>query len=305
MEWEFELVAGPYGGTSEGPAWDGEALLFSIVYQDKIMRYEPKSGECVEWRTDTNKTIGLMFDSRGRLYGCQDGGRCIVRFEPDGVITTLPHLLDGRRHNRPNDLAIEREDLLHGSGKATGRIWFSDPIGRFPIDREIDHASVLRLDPQPDGDWTLKRMTYDTVVPSGVLLSQDERTLYVSEMNPNGPRELRAYPIREDDTLGPYIVLYTFGQDYRGAHRGLDGMCLDTDGNIIACAGSRVAGPGPMVYVFSPSGRILETHPLPVDQTTNCTFGDPDLGTLYVTTGGGHLFRVRNTRRRGWLVYPR
>ena len=99
-------------------------------------------------------------------------------------------------------------------------------------------------------------------------------------------------------------MLHRFGEDFRGVHRGLDGMCLDTEGNLIACGGWRQAGPGPLIHVFSPSGRILETHPVPVDRPTNCTFGDPDLGTLYVTTGGGHLFRVRNTGRRGWLSYP-
>ena len=42
-----------------------------------------------------------------------------------------------------------------------------------------------------------------------------------------------------------------------------------------------------------------------VDRATNCTFGDPDLSTLYITTGGGgHLFRVPNTGRQGWSVYP-
>ncbi len=35
--------------------------------------------------------------------------------------------------------------------------------------------------------------------------------------------------------------------------------------------------------------------PVGVDTPTNCTFGDPDQRTLYITTGGGHLFRVRNT----------
>jgi sugar lactone lactonase YvrE len=50
---------------------------------------------------------------------------------------------------------------------------------------------------------------------------------------------------------------------------------------------------------------VLETHPVPVDRPTNCTFGDANLATLYVTSGGGHLFRVRDTSRRGWLLYPR
>jgi gluconolactonase len=237
-----------------------------------------------------------MFDAQGRLYGCSGGGRCILRFEPDGTTTPLPHRLEGRRHNRPNDLAIDRQ----------GRIWFTDPYGQgLPeSERELDHTSVLRLTPQPDSDWHLERMTYDTSAPNGILFSQDERTLYVVQSDYEGVRDLRAYPLQNDDTLGNFIVLHRFGEDFRGVHRGLDGMCLDTAGNIIACGGWRQAGPGPMIHVFSPSGRILETHPVPVDRPTNCTFGGPDLSTLYVTTGGGHLFRIRNTGRRGWLAYP-
>ncbi len=296
MEWEFELVAGPYGGTAEGPAWDGQALIFTHIPSSRILRYDPTTGECTEFRTGTNATNGLMFDTQGRLYGCSGGGRCILRFEPDGTTTTLPHRLVGRRHNRPNDLAIDRQ----------GRIWFTDPYGQgLPeSERELDHTSVLRLTPQPDGDWHLERMTYYTSAPNGILFSQDERTLYVVQSDYEGVRDLRAYPLQNDDTLGNFIVLHRFGEDFRGVHRGLDGMCLDTEGNIIACGGWRQAGPGPMMHIFSPSGRILETHPVPVDRPTNCTFGGPDLSTLYVTTGGGHLFRVRNTGRRGWLAYP-
>jgi len=65
------------------------------------------------------------------------------------------------------------------------------------------------------------------------------------------------------------------------------------------------AGPGPMIYIFSPEGQVLETHRMPVDRPTNCTFGDPDLRTLYITTADGHLFRVRNTGRQGWLIWPK
>ena len=304
MDWEFELVAGPYGGTTEGPAWDGQALLFTNIPNSRIMRYDPHTRDCAEYFTETNGTNGLHFDLEGRLYGCQSAGRRIVRFEGDGAtITSLPHHLGrgpgvhGQHHNRPNDLAIDR----------TGRIWFTDPGGRIPeLEREIDHSSVLRLDPDPnaEGGWSLERMTFDTTSPNGVLLSQDDRTVYVAQSDYDGVRELRAYPVLDDGTLGAYTVLHQFGEDSRGAQRGVDGMCLDTDGNIIACAGWREAGPGPMIYVFAPSGRVLETHPVPVDRPTNCTFGDADLGTLYVTSGGGHLFRVRNTGRRGWLLFP-
>ena len=81
MSWNFELVAGPYGGTTEGPVWDGEALLFTHIPASRILRYSPKTGETTEYFTGTNHTNGLCFDAQGNLYGCQSGGRRIVRFE--------------------------------------------------------------------------------------------------------------------------------------------------------------------------------------------------------------------------------
>jgi gluconolactonase len=297
MSWDFELVAGPFGGTSEGPVWDGQAMLFTDIPNSRIMRYEPETGEVAVWRTGTNGTNGLNFNLDGRLFGCSGGGRTILRFDPDGSNVPLPHLLDGKRHNTPNDLAIDRK----------GRIWFTDPNGRLSgEEREIDHSSVLRLDPDPqaEGGWTLNRMTHGTSAPNGLLMSADERTLYVIQSDYQGIRDLRAYPLRDDDTLGNFTVLQVFGEDFRGVHRGLDGMCLDTEGNIIACGGWRQAGPGPMVYVFSPAGRVLETHPVPVDWPTNCAFGGCALDTLYVTTHGGHFFRIDNTGRRGSVLFP-
>tara|TARA_B100001971_G_scaffold207077_1_gene226751 strand:- start:30 stop:182 length:153 start_codon:yes stop_codon:yes gene_type:complete len=47
----------------------------------------------------------------------------------------------------------------------------------------------------------------------------------------------------------------------------------------------------------------LETHPTPVDRPTNCSFGGPDLTTLYVTTGEGHLLKAE-TERRGRFWFP-
>ena len=297
MSWDFELVAGPYGGTTEGPVWDGRALLFTDIPNSRIMRYDHHTGECTEWSTGTEGTNGLNFSADGVLYGCSGGGRRILRFEADGSFSSLPHRLDGKRHNRPNDLAIDRK----------GRIWFTDPAGQIPPDeRELDHASVLRLDPDPgvEGGWTLQRMTFDTWAPNGLLLSQDERTLYVIQSDYEGTRDLRAYPLQSDDSLGEPLVLHQFGRDFRGVHRGLDGMCLDTEGNIIAAGGWRRAGPGPLIHVFAPSGRIIETHPVPVDWPTNCAFGGPAMDTLYVTTHGGHLFRANNTGRHGNIIYP-
>ena len=106
------------------------------------------------------------------------------------------------------------------------------------------------------------------------------------------------YPVRDDGSLGPCTVMHTFGADVRGPHRGVEGMCLDADGNILACAGWQRSGPGPLVYVFAPGGAVLETHALPADAPNRCCFGGRDLDRLYVTTAGGHLYEAR-TQRRG------
>ncbi len=297
MAWRFEVVAGPFGFT-EGPAWDGESLLFSDIPSSRILRYDPCSGETGVYREGTNEGNGLMFDRNGHLYGCQGGagaevpGRRVVRYEPGGAQSVIADRLDGVRLNSPNDLAFD----------PSGRLWFSDPrYGEERDDMVLGHESVLRADPMPDGSWSVRRVTWDTTRPNGLLVSPDGGTLYVaqSEYGLDRKRELRAYAIHDDGSLGEHRVLHNFYP-----HRGIDGMCLDVDGNIVATAGWEASGPGPMIYVFSPSGRVLETHPVPFDRPTNCTWGGADLSALYVTVGTGHLLRAL-TDRRGYLVYPR
>jgi len=100
MGWEFETVAGPFNPRlTEGPAWDGKALLFTHIPASRIYRYDPATGECTVFREHTNHTNGLAFDCEGRLYGCCSGGRSIVRFEPDGTTTTIVDRLDGQPLN--------------------------------------------------------------------------------------------------------------------------------------------------------------------------------------------------------------
>jgi gluconolactonase len=300
MQWKFELLRKPSAvPLTEGPVWDGENIYFTHIRASCIMRYDPRSGAITEWRTGTNRTNGLAFDAQGRLFGCCSGGRAIVRFDPDGKNVVIADRLDGKKLSTPNDLAIDRK----------GRIWFTNPVNEGNWDKteieELDHRSVLRADPQKDGKYAVTRVTFDTTQPNGILVSRDQTTLYVAESGSKRgiARELRAYPIHEDGSLGTFRTLFTWGEDAKGVHRGIDGMCLDAEGNIVATAGYEEAGSGPMIYVFAPTGRVLETHPLPSVRPTNCCFGGADLTTLFVTTGEGHFFKAQ-TDRVGWAMYP-
>ena len=298
VSWEFELVDGPYGGTTEGPAWDGSGLLFTHIPASRIYRFDPATDTSSLFKENTGCANGLMFDPEGRLHACEGGARRVVRYESDGTTTVLADGFEGKKFNIPNDVAID----------LAGRVWFTDPFyegagGPWSTDRslkELDHDSVYRVDPQPDGSWSLHRVTFDTTRPNGLLFSLDHETLFVAQSGRGleEKRELRAYPVSADGSLGRFDMLHDFG-----AHRGIDGMCLDTEGNIVATAGWRQGGPGPMIYVFSPGGDVLEQHPIPYDRPTNCTFGGNDLRTLYVTTGEGHLLRT-TTNRQGRLLYP-
>lgn len=286
--WQFEILA-QFEVLLEGPAWNGSGLLFTEIANSRIQRFDPASGECSVYREGTNQANGLMFDSSGQLFACEGGGRRMVQYSEDETIV-LADSFEGKRLNSPNDLAID----------ALGRIWFTDPRYGDRDGLELDHESVYRLSASESGAWAVERMTFDTMRPNGLLISHDQGTLYVADSayGEGNPRELCAYSINPDGRLGERRLLHDFYP-----HRGIDGMCLDSGGNIIATAGWEESGPGPMIYVFSPTGEVLETHRLPVDFPTNCTFGGDELTTLYVTTGSGYLLRAR-TERQGRLWYP-
>lgn len=289
MDWEFERVAGPYGFT-EGPVWDGEGVLFTDIPNGRVMRYDVGTGECAVYLEGTNAANGLKLSPGGDLYACEMAGRRVARYTDAGSETVVD-MYEGGRLNSPNDLAFDARD----------RLWFTDPfydtgwLDAETHEFDLDHRSVYRVDPaDPD---SLVRMTYDTTNPNGLLVSPDDERLYVAQSDYDGDRELRAYPI-EGDELGEYEVLHNFSP-----HRGIDGMCFDEEGNVVATAGYDEGGPGSMLYVFAPGGRVLATHPIDDPMPTNCAFGDDDLRTLYVTGSEGFLYRTR-TDRRGLLGAP-
>ncbi len=278
------------GAFTEGPAYGpGGCVYFSDIgitpdphEGNRIMKYDPATGKTTEYRNPSGRANGLDFDPDGRLVaaeGANTGGtRRVTRTEKDGKVAVLADHWQGKKLNSPNDVTIDTK----------GRVYFTDPryVGDDP--REIDTESVYRIDP----DGTLTQLITDVTKPNGVILSPDMKTLYVAEANPKGKQQLLAYPLKEDGSVGAKKVLYDFGKD-----RGIDGMVVDTKGNIYAAAGEKDRGG---VYIFMPAGKKIGFVPTP-ETPTNCVFGGSDHKTLYVTAGKS-LYRI-GLNAEGFAVY--
>lgn len=289
MPWKFETAAPVIGTITEGNCWTGQHMLYSNIAMDRIMRLDVETGLVDVFASDTEGTNGLNFDANGVLYGCAGTGRKIVRFDEHGNHYAIVDRVDGRRFNGPNDLAIT----------PSGTIYFSDRVGDVGPDVGIDYSAIISATPLQDGTWECTRRTFDTTQPNGLLFSTDYKTLYVaqSDYRANESRDLRAYNVNDDGSLGDCEILHDFGP-----HRGIDGMTLSSDGLIVACTGFEVSGPGGNITIFDPRGRIIEQHPTPAERPTNCTFVGED---LYVSSIQGHCLVARNTGLTGHLLYPR
>jgi gluconolactonase len=262
------------GEFTEGPCLGPDGCIYFSDIGNRILQFDPSTGKTAVFRDPSGRSNGLKFDSTGRLIACEGantgGNRRISVTDKNGKVTTLADKFMGKAFNSPNDLTLD--------GK--GRVYFSDPRYVGDEKRELDHESVFRIDP----DGTVTRIIDDVSKPNGIVLSPDQKTLYLAESHvaPKGERQLRAYPLKEDGTVGRMKVLYDFGND-----RGIDGMTVAADGHIVATAGKgKTAG----ICFFTPNGKKVGFIPIPEDPS-NCCFGGKDLKTLYITAGKS-LYRI-------------
>lgn len=261
------------GSFTEGGARAADgSILFSDI-GNRIMRFDPKTGQVTAFRDPSGRSNGMIYDAKGRLIvaeGANTGGaRRVSITEVDGTVRTLADSYQGKRFNSPNDVAVDAE----------GRVYVSDPryVGDEP--RELDFEAVFRIDP----DGTVTRLETTARKPNGLAISPDGKTLYVSD---NGPerKALLALPLK-DGAVGKPKVIKDFGDG-----RGIDGMTVTADGRIVATAGS---GPIAGVYVYRPDGTPVGFIATP-ETPANLEFGGPDDRTLYIMAGVS-LYRIATT----------
>ena len=262
----------------EGPAWHPDGyLLFEDGPRNRTMKLDA-AGVVSVFREPTGRANGLAFDLQSRLVICEgndDGGRRVVRLEKDGKVTVLADRDHGKKLNSPNDITIDHK----------GRIYFTDPRYSHRENIEQDREAVYRIDP----DGKVARIIATLTRPNGILVSRDDKTLYVADnASPGGVVTLVAFDLDARGDASNGRVLYDFVSG-----RGIDGMALDADGRIWATAGTKdKAG----IYVFAPdakrtTAKLLKVIAMPEDPT-NCAFGGKDRDVLYITTIAS-LFRLR------------
>jgi gluconolactonase len=298
-------------GLTEGPAVapDGSIYFTDMPFgkdNGMILRYDPKTNQATVFTDNSGKSNGLAFLADGSAVSCDGadgGGRRLVRWDlRTGKGETLVDRFQGKRFNSPNDLCVDLK----------GRIYFTDPRYGGSEPRELEREAVYRL----DTEGSVVEITHEVEKPNGIVLSPDQRSLYIGDHNNGGNRlkptdpepkrgamRIYAFPLDGDGLVdGPRRTLVDFGRE-----NGCDGMTVDSLGNLYVTCRS-LARPG--IKVIDPTGKELAfVESGPHNQTglfddwkgipSNVEFGiGDDAHSLYITIDKS-LYRVR-VKTRGF-----
>lgn len=251
-------VLGDGYGFTEGPAADRAGNVYFSDGKNDAIYYWEVGQPVVRFADDSTDAIGMMCNTRGELYVCEGAAYRVVAYD---VQTKAKRVLcseiDGRHFNEPNDLAIDR----------CNGFYFSDPNYQHHgqptvMKQDVYYCSV---------EGRVTRVSTICFKPNGVLLSDDDKTLYVADARGQG--------IYRYDVLGPgRLANERLWIDRIGANP--DGLTLDEHENLYVCCGK--AGLKVFDRRANPIGRI-DVH------AANCCFGGPDFRTLCIASADKFL----------------
>jgi len=253
-------------------------LLFTDVPANTLYRWSARDGVSIFLKPsgyEGRDLAGLREAGANGLIAADDrtilmadsGNRAIARLAlDDRRKTLLATQFGGRRFNSPNDL-VRRSD---------GMIFFTDPpyglegLNASPL-KQLDFNGVYRLAP----DGTVAPIDRSLSFPNGIALSPDERTLFVSNSDPQRPIWI-AYDLNAAGEPTGRRIFADASDLIAPTAPGLpDGMAMSADGHLFATA------PGG-VLVFAKDGRRLGRIRTGA-AVANCAFSD-DGRTLYMTS---------------------
>lgn len=256
-DWIRHRAGGPLHSFLEGPAFDRQGRLHvTDLAHGRLFRIDP-AGAVTVFADYGGEPNGLKIHRDGRIF-VADRRYGILCFDP--ATGRREDILAGpsgsERFHGPNDLHFSADGDLYFTDQGDSAL--EAPFGR-----------VYRLTAQGRLDLLMEGLAG----PNGLVLSRDEKLLYVAETRQN---RILSLPL-----TGPGQTVRKAGVfvQLSGSPVGPDGLALDAAGNLAVVH----AGFG-TVWLFSPLGeplaRIRSCAGL---RTTNVTYGMADPTNLYIT----------------------
>lgn len=236
----------------EGPLWD---TLENALYWVDIKRHRL-------YRLAGDGTRHWQFDEEITS---------IHRHAQGGFVVTLRHAIahlhlpestlekwltpePDRPGNRFNDAVVDTR----------GHLWCGT------MDDAERQASGALYRVRPDGDCRQQDRGY--IITNGPVFSPQGDVLYHTDTL---ARCIYRFAVDDQGQLGERELFTRLPTDQGFP----DGMTTDREGNLWVCQFG-----GWRISVFDPRGRLRQEIPMPVANITSCTFGGPELATLYITT---------------------
>ena len=264
-----QVVAQGLRGT-EGPIAAPDGSLLLTEQQANVITKIDAQGNRSTFLDNTNGCQGLTYDPKGRLIGVLPATKQIGVLMPTRMV--LADTFEGRPFLGPNDLVADRK----------GGVYFTDPGGYPPAGQFLtDIPAVYYL--RPNG--SVIKIADDIARPNGIILSPDEKTLYVANTL---SAFVTAFDVQPDGSVRNarnFVRLAGITMTNRGVRSGADGIAVDEAGRLYVTS---TIG----VQVIGPDGKHLGTIPIGnPDGPQNLAFAGPDKKTLYVV-GDGAVWKI-------------
>lgn len=271
-----ELIASDKSwGSTEGAQIDSKNNLYfcSRGTYKGIVRWNEKAG-ANPWLVIAAKEGpgGLWVDEADNIYVTATGERQILKVTPDKKVSVVAEMFeaDPKLPKGPNDLVVAKN----------GTIYFTDPNGFYG---DAPSGTVYRIS---GGKTTL--FSSEVMGPNGIILSRDEKTLYVSGNTAKSTSKIVRWPLEADGRAGPMSEVATVPDCVA------DGIALDRDGSLwLTCYSYGTA------YRLSPEGKIQQKITTDRKAITNCKFGRGSQNNLlYLTSSDmeritGYVYRAK------------
>lgn len=259
----------------EGPVFDAQGNLFvTDIPFGRVFRIDAQGqwDLVAQWDGEPN---GMKFLNAGQLLITDYRNGLVVLDIQSGQVRPFLERRNSERFKGVNDLVFDSRGNLYFTDQ--GQTGLHDPTGR-----------VYRLAP----DGRLDMLLSNVPSPNGIVLSNDERFLFVAATRGNSVWRM---PLLADGSVSKVGQFFTsYGPS------GPDGLAMDEAGQLL------VANPGlAYVWVLSPRAEPQEvlTGP-PGASITNLAFGGPSRQTLFCTDSTNGQILLAEMGAPGTLLQP-